>query len=584
MKFTTFFKEFPIFFFTFILLNPFILSVFKGEGVNAFRYFFQVTSDKYQVVPCDLYFVISISTIIMAVSAINMPSHLKYGFKSIWYIVLTFTFVIRKFLLYEFGMDFSPTMYSLLSETNPTESKGFLDTFVFSYIGLRYLGMFLLIIFSIIAVEILWEKVILYLQRLNINRKAIQVCSCALCLFIFVMSVFNFMQLRYLMGFSGQNSIIGLYSAYVGYSHNKVSSHQFLTDMASYDKIPIEETNKDSLNIVFVVGESFIKSHAEVYGYQLPTTPYMQAEANKGNLFVFQDLISLFNKTTPSLQNAFCLNVLNGGAKWYQSCYWPLLMKKAGYDVYMWDNQKDGDKKFQGSFHEMYAPSVAKLCYTNTNTECSHWDENIVNDFEKLHKKLSARNFVYFHLQGQHVPFGDKYPKNRAKFSPKDYDFRKEKWIKSDMLQTVSDYDNAILYNDYVLHLVFNMFRNTNTIVIFVSDHGEEVYDYRNKQGRTAMDENEKSQFAHSQYDIPFLVWASDKFKTNYPDLCSKLSTSLNRPYSLDRIGHFFLDIAGIETKFYSSEDDILSDQFIKKDRYIFLSGQDRKLNYEKIK
>lgn len=580
-------KECPIFFFTFILLNPFILSIFRGEKFSALRYFFMINTDGRDVITCDLYFVIFVSFIMMAISALNIPIYFKWILKSLWYSVLTFSFVIRKFLLLEFGMDFSPTIFSLISETNPTESKGFLDTFVFSAIGMRYLSMFILVIISIIAAEMLWKRVLSYFHRFNLNSKVLHLCSCIVCFVLMIMIGINLMNLKPLMGYSGQNTIIGLYSAYNSYSKDKLSSHRFLTDMVSYDKSPIKNINNDSLNIVFVIGESFIKSHAQIYGYPLPTTPYLQKEYDSGNLYIFQDLISLFSKTTPSLQNAFCLNVLNGGgqmAKWYESCYWPLLMKKAGYNVYMWDNQKDGDKKFQGSFHEMYAPSVAKLCYTKTNAECSQWDEFIVKDFAKQNRQLSDCNFIYFHLQGQHNPFDNKYPKNKAKFSKKDYPFRKEKWITPDKLQTISDYDNSILYNDYVLHLVFDKFKNTNAIVIFVSDHGEEVYDYRDKQGRTAMDENMKSQFAHSQHDIPFVVWVSDKLKQQNSALCEQIASSVLRPYSLDRIGHFILNLAGIMTKYYSAEDDVINKQFKKKDRFIYLSGQNRTLNYEAIK
>lgn len=560
-------------------MNPLLLSALRGEKVFAFKYFFQITSDDFHVIPSDLYIVIGVSALAMLLLSIKMPNDIRCFLKCFWYFVLSFSFILRKFLLYEFGMDFSPAVFSLVAETNPTESKGFLETFVFSFIGMRYFVAFLVLLFSIWLVENLWKKL---LQKSHFYIKKVYICS--IVGFFGLMFVLNMMQINFLEGRSGQNTFSGLIFSYLKYSKDKTSSHQFLTDMNFYSKEPIYVKSKDSLNIVFVVGESFIKSHAQVYGYPLPTMPNMQREANKGSLFVFQDLISLFNKTTPSLQNAFCLNVLNGGAKWYQSCYWPLLMRKAEYDVYMWDNQKEGDKHYQGSFHEMYAPSVCELCYTKTNSQSSDWDEFIVKNFVKeRHKKLSAKNFVYFHLQGQHNPFYNKYPKERAKFSSKDYN-RHEAWITQDVLQTISDYDNSVLYTDYVLNLILDIFKNTNSIIVFVSDHGEEVYDYRNKQGRVAMDENKKSQFAHSQYDIPFLVWVSDKFKTNYPDLCSKLSASLNRPYSLDRIGHFFLDIAGIETKFYSSEDDILSDQFIKKDRYIFLSDQDRKINYEQIK
>ena len=578
MKIAKLFKEFPIFFFTFILMNPLLMSALRGEKVSAFKYFFQIASDDFHVIPCDLYIVIGISVLAMVLFSIKMPSNVSCFLKCFWYVVLAFSFVLRKFLLYEFGMDISPAVFSLVAETNSTESKGFIETFVLSFIGLRYFVGLLVLLFSIWFVERLWRKI---LPKSHFYIKRVFICCVGG--FLGLMFVLNMMQINFLQGRSGQNTFSGLIFAYLKYSKDKTSSHQFIADMKSYNTQSVIIKNKDSLNIVFVVGESFIKSHAQVYGYPLPTMPNMQKEANAGNLFVFQDLISLFNKTTPSLQNAFCLNVLNGGAKWYQSCYWPLLMRKAGYGVYMWDNQKEGDKHYQGSFHEMYAPSVCELCYTKTNTQSSNWDEFIVKNFTKDNKKLSAKNFVYFHLQGQHNPFYNKYPKNRAKFSPEDYN-RHEPWITHDILQTISDYDNSVLYTDYVLNLIIDMFKHTNAIVVFVSDHGEEVYDYRNKQGRAALDERYKSQFAHNQYDIPFLVWVSDKFKANNPNLCSRLSNSLNRPYSLDRIGHFFLDIAGIETKFYSSKDDILSNQFVKKDRYLYLSGQDRKLNYEKIK
>lgn len=249
----------------------------------------------------------------------------------------------------------------------------------------------------------------------------------------------------------------------------------------------------------------------------------------------------------------------------------------------MWDNQKEDDKHFQGSFHEMYAPSVCKLCYTNTNSKSSPWDEFIVEDFEKENRKLSAQNLIYFHLQGQHVPFETRCPKERVKFTPGNYQ-RHEAWITQEALKSISDYDNAILYNDYVLHLICNLFRNTNSIIVFVSDHGEEVYDYRNKKGRAAMDENSKSHFAHSQYDVPFVVWVSDKLKYNNPQLCVKLAASTDKPYSLDRIGHFILGLAEIETKYYSAEDDILNSNFKEKDRFIHLPGQEKTLNYEKIK
>ena len=35
------------------------------------------------------------------------------------------------------------------------------------------------------------------------------------------------------------------------------------------------------------------------------------------------------------------------------------------------------------------------------------------------------------------------------------------------------------LYNDYVLKNIIDLFRDKNTVVLYFSDHGEEIYDYR---------------------------------------------------------------------------------------------------------
>lgn len=37
----------------------------------------------------------------------------------------------------------------------------------------------------------------------------------------------------------------------------------------------------DSLNVVYVIGESYIKCHSQLYGYYLPTTPNLYQEKKK---------------------------------------------------------------------------------------------------------------------------------------------------------------------------------------------------------------------------------------------------------------------------------------------------------------
>ena len=55
---------------------------------------------------------------------------------------------------------------------------------------------------------------------------------------------------------------------------------------------PVACQDVDSVDLILVIGESYIKSHAGIYGYRLNTTPCMEQEMNRGNLFAFDDVLS----------------------------------------------------------------------------------------------------------------------------------------------------------------------------------------------------------------------------------------------------------------------------------------------------
>jgi len=53
----------------------------------------------------------------------------------------------------------------------------------------------------------------------------------------------------------------------------------------------LEYAGEDSLNVILIIGESYNKYHASIYGYALPTTPHLEKEQNMGNLCVFTDAV-----------------------------------------------------------------------------------------------------------------------------------------------------------------------------------------------------------------------------------------------------------------------------------------------------
>lgn len=86
------------------------------------------------------------------------------------------------------------------------------------------------------------------------------------------------------------------------------------------------------------------------------------------------------------------------------------------------------------------------------------------------------KNFLVVHLEGTHEEYRLRYPPEFSKFTSKDEVAEREEWKK-----IKAEYDNAVLYNDndYVLNEIIERFEDKDAVVIFVSDHDNEVYDGR---------------------------------------------------------------------------------------------------------
>ena len=254
------------------------------------------------------------------------------------------------------------------------------------------------------------------------------------------------------------------------------------------DVVPQTEAD-DSLNIIFVIGESYIREHAALYGYPLPTTPFMSTEQQAGRLFVFNDVVSPYNQTTRVLRNLLCTNCLGDGEDW--SAFPPLfaVFKKNGFRVSMYDNQKTfdlGRHVFAFSLSTfLYHPRMLEACYQEVSDSTFEYDGELV-DYHRRHQliKPASHQLMVFHLLGQHVSFRYRYPEGYDYFTADSIRFRHESWLTDEMKAEIAHYDNATRYNDDVIRQLVSMYQDQNTVMVYLSDHGEEVYDYRDNYGR----------------------------------------------------------------------------------------------------
>ena len=190
--------------------------------------------------------------------------------------------------------------------------------------------------------------------------------------------------------------------------------------------------------------------------------------------------------------------------------------------------------------------------YRDSDTEIiSNYDEEIVNKSAKYIEKEN-RNFIIYHLMGTHGSYRHRYPKEFNIFE-------------NDSNERIGEYDNAVLYNDYVIDKIISNFKDEDSIILYVSDHGEEVYDFRDFAGHA------ETNISRYMVEIPFLIYTSDKFIENYPEKVESIKNSLDKPYMTDDLIHTVLDIADIKTSEFDETRSIINKNF--NDTFSNLSG-----------
>jgi len=173
---------------------------------------------------------------------------------------------------------------------------------------------------------------------------------------------------------------------------------------------------------------------------------------------------------------------------------------------------------------------------------------------DAIAQRDAAKNFYVVHLMGGHGLYYNRFPYIFTKFTKDDI-----KLDVNDAQKTViAQYDDALYYNDYVVSGIIDKFRNTqeDTVVIYLPDHGEAVYDEGGFTGH--IEENP----SRHMIEVPLIVWTSEKFRELHPDKWAAISRAVNQPYMTDDMIHTILDIVDIQTVDYEPARSIINSQF----------------------
>ena len=327
--------------------------------------------------------------------------------------------------------------------------------------------------------------------------------------------------------------------------------------------------------IVLVIGESYNKHHSPLYEPDyLPTTPLLQQQREQGRLVAYTDAVAPFNFTSNAFKYMFSTWDETCSDEWTKHSLFPAVFKKAGYCVDFLTNQfamaqTDMWDFAGGTIFNHHG--LSELQFTHRNPDIFDYDGELLHELPPTDSLTAHPTLLIVHLRGQHVKYDNRYPQAYAKFTPND---EKTPFGGQTGREIAAHYDNATLYNDAVVNTVFEMLKNTDGIGIYLSDHGEEVYDWRDKYERT----NERTitpEIARYQYEIPLMFYMSDSFKEHHPDVAEAVKTSADRPFISSDLCHLLFYLGGISIPDYQEKRNILSPQYDKTRKRIIGSSTD---------
>jgi heptose-I-phosphate ethanolaminephosphotransferase len=455
-----------------------------------------------------------------------LKGKLKKVTQTLGYILFIFYNLFESSYYYLFKANISSSSIYILLETNRAEAREFAQFYFDNFIILMLVAFLGLLIFYLIKQPIL-----------SISKG------------------FRYQFLLYVLGISIPLTYL-IYKDFLRFNFfylTVVSVNEYFDEqkaMESYKvdervaNIPGFEVKRDfeEATFIFVLGESTTRKRMSLYGYDRKTTPFL--DSLKPELKVFNNVLSDHVFTIGALKSSLTLNGLEADED-YSIVQ---MMNEAGFKTYWISNQRPIGQ------YESLVTKIAKasdeLILKNTALAGSitPYDEVLLPEFEKVLQEDSKKKFIVLHTLGTHLLYSDRYPEEFQKFkgdSPSNFKHKQA-------IQRSNDYDNAILYHDYIFKKIFAKIKNIEhpVYLVYFADHGEEVYESVDFSGHA--DENPTK----AMYEVPFFIWMNSAFEEHF-----ERDVIVDNPYNLKYFFHTFSDLNGISFKDYDSTKTIFYQQ-----------------------
>ena len=334
-------------------------------------------------------------------------------------------------------------------------------------------------------------------------------------------------------------------------------------------KISAELKCKKNNIFVLILGESASRNHMSLYHYNRKTNPLLE---KRNDIFMYTNVITSHSNTISSVWRMFTNKNLENQKTKENSISLIDVFQSADFQTYWISNQSPIGIWDNAVFD--LAQTCNQIIFKNKQVNSSFesttnfsFDEILIEPFIKVLHEKQNNKFIVIHLMGSHSSYCKRYPASFKRFI--NFTNKKQK--------TINEYDNSILYTDYIVNSIFSILsqmakKDTNALysAIYLSDHGENVYDEMDNVGH-----NYNGILPKSNVEIPFIVWLSNQYiKYNF-DKVEIIKKNKNTPFITDDLFHAVLDIVNIQTFYFEKNRSLFNETYNINRKRILEDNQD---------
>jgi heptose-I-phosphate ethanolaminephosphotransferase len=344
----------------------------------------------------------------------------------------------------------------------------------------------------------------------------------------------------------------------------------FIQEIQTYKNLKLRELKKVEATsnysgeqiIVLILGESCNRSHMSIYGYHQETNPNLKL---RNDMVVYKDVVSPYSNTIGSVLSMMTETNRENRLNYDKAISLIDVFHSVGYRTYWLSNQLPIGIWDNAIFN--LARSSDRIVFTNNyantsfeSTNLSPYDEELLQPLSRALISEAGSKFIVIHLMGSHAAYSKRYPSGFNKFITHSNSKKK----------LINEYDNSMLYNDFVVDSIFEILKshsqtpNSRISAIYIADHGENVYDENETVGH-----DYAGSLPQTNVAVPMFVWNSDT------TTLKALKANVDLPFMSDDLFHAIIDMSAIISPHFIPEKSIFNKNYDSSRKRILEDGID---------